>query len=197
MIGQVVSGALSRSTCPFTRYGCSLRRSPHTAGQALRWTGELTPADAARLATAGPVQWVPRPSTGGRSVATPSRTRADCPAPRHRSPADPWVRVASRRSRFGPLPVTPIARPQPCARHGCHGGRAGHHHEGGVSGSTRPAPDQGSPYRPARPSSRTRTRRRQLGARPRRPGGRSSPPERSGHARDAHEVPGRRTAAAR
>ncbi len=174
---QVVGGALSR--------------------QALPSTGEPTPADAARLATAGLVRRVPRPSTVvDQWPCLPVCGRAVRPRG-SRSPADPWVRVASRRSHFGPLPRD-AHRPTTalCAarlpRRPCRAPRR-----------RKLVARRGQPQTRARrtaPRDRRRgrdRRRRQLGARPRRPGGRSSPPEWSGHARDAHEVPGRRTAAAR
>ena len=63
------------------------------------------------------------------------------------------------------------------------------------SGSTRPAPDGRSPYRPADPAPRPRTGGRHLGARPRRPRGRGRRPARPGDRLGAHEVPGRRAGA--
>ena len=110
---------------------------------------------------------------------------------------DPWRSA----SRLGVRSTRPCARDVPRPGRGTvrHAAVATvpRHSRGGVCGSTRPAPDGRSPYRPAEAATRPPPRRRRLGARPNRPRGRGGCPARPGDARRAHEVPGRRPAAAR
>ena len=159
-VRPIVAVTTSRVSWPRPAVRLSGQRAGNYAALARVDVSEVPENRTGRPTTTFPVPWSPaHPPAVPGPRETPAVAR--CVDPR-RSASRLGVRSTRPSARDVPRPVRGTERHAAAAT-------VPRHSRGGVCGSTRPAPDGRSPYRPAEAATRPPPRRRRLGALPNRP----------------------------